>query len=299
MLWRCPISSLSLSPGVSGLSTELVSTTLHDVFPLIPSCWMCHDTSPHVSKTAHSLNTCEMLRSNTPKATVISDLNLLQQSKLWTRGLCSGRLLYSGQSAGATPAQCESILKLPIRSTWVDRCVRLWLLLTVSSTLAWYLPTTSWGMSKMTSSTVKGISFQCISYWFLHFIMISYPSLQPKVFGQRFFLLYPGASSNSLQALYLLRGRHPGHKGWGYEMSIGAPSIRRYPEHCIWVWVGLKGIAPALRASAFPVEISPRGPVHLHSIEVHLRMPVKKGQRPTTKVDEGSDKKKYTSIDPR
>ena len=44
--------SLSLSPGVSGLSKELVSPTLYDV-PLIPSCWMCHDTSPHVSKTAY------------------------------------------------------------------------------------------------------------------------------------------------------------------------------------------------------------------------------------------------------
>lgn len=177
-----------------------------------------------------------------------------------------------------------------IRSTWVDRCVRLWLLLTVSSTLAWYLPTTSWGMSKMTSCAVKGISFQCISYWFLmHFN--AFPSLQPKVFWSKF-LLYPGASSNSLQALYLLRGRHPGHKG-GAMKWVGHPQSA---EHCIWGWVGLKGIAPALRASAFPVEISPRSPVHLHSIEVHLRMPVKKGQQPTTKVNEGFDNRKYKII---
>lgn len=207
--------SLSLSR-VSGLSTELVSPTLHDVFPLIPSCWMCHDTSPHVSKTAYwtHLQCCGQTR---PK---------LQSSVIWIcysslscgRGDCAlgacciqGSLLVPPLHNAKTSSSC---LYGPHRSTvvFVCDCLRL------------YPPCWLGTCLQLPEACRKWHPPQSRAFRFNAFHTDSYKTLQPKVFGQRSFFFISWCIIQLAPSTVLA----PGPSSWRLLVGWGYPP---YAEH--------------------------------------------------------------------
>ena len=179
--------SLSLSPGVSGSSCHPLSMTCFLWFPLA-GCIMirrCTYQKPHIE------HMCNVAVKHARSYSWICYSSLSCGRGDCALGDCciQGSLLVPPLHNAKTSSSC---LYGPHRSTvvFVCDCLRL------------YPPRWLGACLQLPEACRKWHPPQSRAFRFKAF--------HTHLYSQRIFLLYPGASSNSLQALYLLRGRHPG-----------------------------------------------------------------------------------------